>query len=262
MQSATSYLRSHVSHPQHATRRSLLTARTRLARFYRAYEPTTYPILSSVLRLSTKYAIDGIRQEVIKSLSTRYPSSLAEFYRVRNREPQSRWLSPFPRIQDDHFHVLHLARQTSADVLLPVLYYEVSLLPLKVILSYASDPSFGGYFGDDLDTVLLGRSKIIHHWRDLLAFVDEPSPEDCQRKDICVAVKQMTAGSAAVWQMVSSAPVNLAHSPDVVLLPWQPLLCETCLKSFRHSFNERRRKLWEMLPSLFGLQPWESLKGS
>jgi hypothetical protein len=43
------------------------------------YDGTTFPIVSGLLRLSTKYHVDRLREEVLRGLSNSWPTTLSQW---------------------------------------------------------------------------------------------------------------------------------------------------------------------------------------
>ncbi|TDL15565.1 hypothetical protein BD410DRAFT_693151, partial [Rickenella mellea] len=85
-------------------------------RYYQGGTPTTFEIISGLLRMSTKYQLDELRAEIISHLALAYPSTLEKY--IEAVEPKAQ-LPLFPPFEGQHFTIVALARETDASTLLP-----------------------------------------------------------------------------------------------------------------------------------------------
>ncbi|TDL16711.1 hypothetical protein BD410DRAFT_696956, partial [Rickenella mellea] len=93
--------------------------------------PTTFGMISGLLRMSTKYQNDELRNEVISHLATAYPTTLQRYAEALKPNAQ---ISLFPSFDGQNFAVARLARETEATVLLPAALWRSSCQPRKDIL--------------------------------------------------------------------------------------------------------------------------------
>ncbi|TDL16694.1 hypothetical protein BD410DRAFT_844207 [Rickenella mellea] len=85
-------------------------------RYYQGGTKTTFEKISGLLRLSTKYQMDYLRNEIIDHLSLAYPSTLENYMKAVDQNTE---LPLFPSFHGQHFAVVALARETGAYNLLP-----------------------------------------------------------------------------------------------------------------------------------------------
>lgn len=87
-----------------------------------------------LLRLSTKYAIDIIRQPIIKQLGD---SQISTHLQLLSITRESR--APFIVEYCDEVKMLQLARQSSADTLLPALFLICSSFSLETVFGFVGN---------------------------------------------------------------------------------------------------------------------------
>ncbi|KAJ7876240.1 hypothetical protein B0H13DRAFT_1723032 [Mycena leptocephala] len=77
----------------------------------------TFPVISSVLRMSHKYEVDALRKRALIHLSSCHPTQLADWEDLPNT---SSWL---PDTTSHYLEIILLAHQVSALWILPVAFY-------------------------------------------------------------------------------------------------------------------------------------------
>src|SRR5882762_2077430 len=87
------------------------------ARYFQKGSKTPYDILCSLLRMSTKYMINSIRQDVIVHLKDIFPSSLAAMHQ-KYRDIHSS--GPHPH---DCIRAVIMAKECNVRAILPAAYY-------------------------------------------------------------------------------------------------------------------------------------------
>ncbi|KAH8119631.1 hypothetical protein DFH11DRAFT_1783342, partial [Phellopilus nigrolimitatus] len=220
--------------------------------FYRKNQPTAFWTICALLRLSTKYAVDNIRKEVIDHLAMVYPSTLAECDAVHEGKMASVLFRPF---RQHDFALLSLARACSADILLPALFYECASHSVDTILDYKPDGSWPGWIGNDLGVCLAGRHKLLVAIREtVFKFLDAPSPTDCvSSRSSCFTAKQTRYVENYMFFTIN---------PAVFRRELIKILCSSCQSALKSSLEEGRNELWKKLPEFFGLPKWEILEGN
>ncbi|TDL16713.1 hypothetical protein BD410DRAFT_698083, partial [Rickenella mellea] len=101
-------------------------------RYYQRGTETTFDIISGLLRMSTKYQLDGLRAEIISHLALAYPSTLEKY--LEAVDPNTH-LPLFPPFQGQHFAIVALARETGASALLPAALWRSSCVPPDEIVN-------------------------------------------------------------------------------------------------------------------------------
>lgn len=229
--------------------------------YYRSTTPTPFPVLAGLLRLSSKYAVDDIRSEVIAHFSRKYPSTLEEYTATLEPTFLSKIAIP-PEANFLHlgFDFLRLAREASAHFLLPGVFLELSRFRTEAILSAATDPRDGPARLHDVMQCVKGREALVADTRRrVLEFVDAPSPASCQSSARCRHNKREQCGIGATWNFFTEYYRGFLPT-DKIVAYWANFVCAVCLDAFKVSVEARRRELWAELPEYFGLPSWEDLK--
>ncbi|TDL22642.1 hypothetical protein BD410DRAFT_704575, partial [Rickenella mellea] len=107
-------------------------------RYYRGGSETSFDKISALLRMSTKYQVDDLRNEIISHLALAYPSTLEKYMEAVDPKTQ---LSLFPSFTGQHFAVAGLARETNANILLPAALWRSSCESMDDILNGIQDLS-------------------------------------------------------------------------------------------------------------------------
>ncbi|TDL15566.1 hypothetical protein BD410DRAFT_756246 [Rickenella mellea] len=92
-------------------------------RYYQGGSSTSFEKLSGLLRMSTKYQVDELRNEIISQLFFGYPSNFEDYAEAVCPRTQQRFFPPF---DGQHFAVAVLARDTDASVILPAALWRSS----------------------------------------------------------------------------------------------------------------------------------------
>ncbi|TDL16716.1 hypothetical protein BD410DRAFT_795112, partial [Rickenella mellea] len=86
------------------------------SRYYQAGTETTFDKISGLLRMSTKYQIDDLRNEIISHLAVAYPMTLQKYQATVDPKATMRLFPPF---EGQHFAVASLAIETGTSAVLP-----------------------------------------------------------------------------------------------------------------------------------------------
>ncbi|PCH40111.1 hypothetical protein WOLCODRAFT_68391 [Wolfiporia cocos MD-104 SS10] len=224
--------------------------------------------VAGVLKLATKYIIARLRSHAIRFLAETWSSTLQGHDRMIElalRAPPVDGLS-FPYVHP--LHVLSLAREVDAPVLIPSAVYFLSLYPLTDILR-----------GDH------PKLKIEHPSRP----PNQLSPLDIQdytlmyqhRIDAILGLVRTTCGARTVSPGCTGNVCMKAFAKLSALLSrsWfvrtGPLhfmlqaldevdndgsLCAQCRRAFKKDVTAARQKLWDGLPGVIGLPSWDDLE--
>lgn len=235
-------------------------------RYYCHIEVTDFAIITSILRLSTKYQIKVIREQAISQLATLYPDKLEAFSHFAD----NRLVEP---ATEDDVDMILIARETNALRLLPLAFYSVvtSHLPEDASVD-DDDDEFSEFWGGEVDTwsklskedlarIAFGREKLRRaFYLKMGKFLYEPSPENCLDEH-CDLYKSMLRADTWWIEQSGRSDVLSRHIVDDFTERLADL-CPVCEEALRSSIEEGRRKIWEKLPSYFGLQDWEALKAT
>ncbi|KAJ7473691.1 hypothetical protein B0H11DRAFT_1340731 [Mycena galericulata] len=195
-----------------------------------------FDTLSSLLRLATKYEVEHIRTRMISILTAIYPSLFTA------------WLSRAPpagytEYNNDDFKALSLASDLRILSVLPGVYYECCRYPVGTIVDCLSD-------GKARQKCIAAIATFTNDLcRDIHSFLF-CGPDTCEREAACSELRLN-------WIMKNGLPKF-----DEIFDPfqWDTIhFCGPCALSGKQVFEMRRKRLWQDLPSLFDLPPWEDL---
>ena len=201
--------------------------------------------VAAFYRLGTKYEIPDLRIEAIRRLSNDYPDELELFDQNRNSQ----------LIEGRAADVVNLAREMNILSVLPsALYCCSAFYTTGEILGgkKRSDGSTAIMSLDDQKICLLGRDKLTRlqatetfSW---LANEFEGSCLDLK----CVNGRDALIGILFIW----SPACRALHRRRRI---WEREFCAPCVAAFADSHALGRKNIWNLLPSIFDLPPWEEL---
>ncbi|KAJ7594567.1 hypothetical protein C8J56DRAFT_821382 [Mycena floridula] len=239
------------------------------------YSSKTFPLVATLLRMSTKYQVSHLRKDLLRGLSISWPSSLAEWDMREslatsdNGAYDPRNLYPHPTL------IINLARDIGATELLPSAFYDLSRYPPSQIISGCSneDSTIHRLSPADLMDALKGRE---HASRFLSTFIvnemEGRAPatacvyqkhSDMSRRRTCQATFE-----AITFEILRDNNENVCHRSsdplfaimDAVLLQSRTsqlhsdlLPCEPCQLEFRSVVEFNRETFWRKLPEWFGV---------
>ncbi|KAJ7431896.1 hypothetical protein B0H11DRAFT_2209946 [Mycena galericulata] len=213
-------------------------------RWFNRYPVANFTDLEHILLLGDIYGLKGLPKQLISIiLSKVYPSSLDHW--LSRKPPKG-----YKEMERDDFEVLALAKAYDIDFrpLLPGIYYECCRYPIATI----GDANISRA---DQKKCLTAMTTFDKDWaRGLYTFLFRgPSgPSGCRNSFKCGRARQewiKDNRGLPVLKDVFSAPFE-----------WKEIdLCKVCLKSAKEIYKAGRVRLWDALPSLFELPPWEEL---
>ncbi|KLO06812.1 hypothetical protein SCHPADRAFT_1002099 [Schizopora paradoxa] len=210
--------------------------------------------ITAILVLSTKYAFESIRTDVIGHLLKHYPMTLSEFDMVD--DDQATVFQDLRCFQ--HFKLLKAALVADADVLLPGLFYVCSDFDLGHIaqsLRETLDKESTWRLLKGRDHLSLAFKRI--QWIYLseseacvkLHAPNQPTFDQFRLKD---------PEATAVFDTLTLKDV----SGDKLVSTWPHRVCTNCGERLEKLINEEREKIWEELPSYFALPDWDILRAA
>ncbi|KAI0674983.1 hypothetical protein C8Q78DRAFT_965592 [Trametes maxima] len=237
----------------------------------------TFPIVSAILRLSTKYEVLGLREMTIRHLSMPWPTTLT-MWEMREKAATNMDGLYAPRNQLPHpLVVIQLGRETKAPQLLPSAFYDLSRsLPSQLMDGYV-DPNGVRHdlTDDDLCRVLRGKEAGARFFSTFIVTQLEgrgPSPHCLNRNEDHPSIKRacQMAFEAVTFELIrdmngmvcnrNSDPLfTIAESVLMQTRNDQPGMenkavcraCEACRMEYEAVVQTARQEFWRQLPTWF-----------
>ncbi|KAJ7366529.1 hypothetical protein DFH08DRAFT_169699 [Mycena albidolilacea] len=216
-------------------------------------EVPRFELIAAILRLSKKYECPAFRQDCVRRLKTKFPTTLEEYDE----------LEPWTCIKGNkniYLPILRFAREIGLHSIIPLIYCHMLTLSrgryMPKILN-VDDASLGA---SDRFACLLGIANLqILQSTTTMAWleVDLPSSalpaQNCLQPARCVAMVKETILEAAS-----------THPPSLCVISewnetWGVGMCRPCEKKAKDVFEAGREECWDKLPSMFGLPEWKEL---
>ncbi|TDL16681.1 hypothetical protein BD410DRAFT_776883 [Rickenella mellea] len=230
-------------------------------RYYQGGSETTFEKISGLLRMSTKYQMDDLRDEVISHLAMAYPSTVKKYLEVVNGETP---LPLFPPFRGQHFAVVALARETDASILLPAALWRSMCMPTRDILKGAVDLNGTRYTlsPTDIELCMLRKATV---YKNLVRA--ENTLSNILKKSECI--RQRERGDPSIWPCIEIAKSKVvhhfsSHGPPIrddydlmidmrAFEAWRPLVCDSCRVLADLKVSVWHEDRWNSLPALFDL---------
>jgi hypothetical protein len=181
-----------------------------------------------------------------------YPSTLAA-WDIRDRPTSD-------GMPHSAFRALNFARRMNLVQMLPIAFYECCILsPEKFLegIMWASEECTE-LPQDDLLKCLTGREKLRHATQfTIFSFAYESSHSVCNNREHCPTYRME-------WVRKKSVLPASGWDPLSITVDWGAYhrVCRYCHLLAKDMYESQRKKLWEELPSYFGLPSWANLLGS
>ncbi|KAJ7110798.1 hypothetical protein C8R43DRAFT_1079255 [Mycena crocata] len=220
---------------------------------YPESEPLPFDIVAAFLRLGRKYEIKPLFDNALARLASAFPSSREAYINTSLMKksiffPDSDLVRPMPNMT---IRTILLARELDLSFLLPSAFWFVAMRPELLVTSQSSAQ---GVCEADRNKILLAGPLLRRAHADyLFKWLDEDliqSP-DCTQPPRCRQMKM--AFSVMLWKPPGKLP----------RFSWRSAvengLCMKCIALGKKHHSEGAERLWNELPSFFGLPPWEKL---
>ncbi|KAJ7083468.1 hypothetical protein C8R44DRAFT_992026 [Mycena epipterygia] len=223
---------------------------TRPWKSYPDNEPIPFDVIAAFLRLGRKYRIQPLYGNALRRLAWTFPSSHQKYleslsvHTIKRSDPADH-SPPCDFVVD----IILLAREFNLPSLLPLAFW---LAATRIHL--LANKNTSSLSDADRDAVIKAVEPVrIAHTNYLFGWLDEDTvaSPDCTHPSACS--KNKLQNSLKRWK-----PPGL-----LMAFAWQPGaakgLCDACVAVGRKHHNEGKKRLWEELPSFFGLPPWDQL---
>ncbi|KAF8643193.1 hypothetical protein AX16_009170 [Volvariella volvacea WC 439] len=200
--------------------------------------------VSGILRISTKYSMRTLRQKCITILQRRFPSTLASCDELL----ASKYTYPSAA---DVIRAIPLAREANVPEILPWAYYIATHVSVESIMGEKS------LSWKDKALCLAGKEKL---W-DAYRLLTHSFLFDVHRVPGCPSncYARTSHPSNVDWRLVDS--VRSSPHPLDIQTKWDSVnVCGHCLKTIEAAHRTGREKVWNLLPSYFGLGSWEEIR--
>ena len=221
----------------------------------RFFEPppvkTNFDTVAGILRLSTKYEIPYLRQRALRHLDTVVCNTLQDFD-ARNSK------RTIPTTDSLAFLIADLVQEMDLPWLLPMVLYFCTLNFENIVEGYMYKGERRWMKNSQQVVCINALKPLILGWyqKDILSFSYGKNVDGCKSSARC------NEGRLAALEGFSSLSLNNAFASfsSVFEKILRQALCNTCYIASCDAHLAAREALWEDLPGLFDLAPWETLR--
>ncbi|KAJ7714955.1 hypothetical protein B0H14DRAFT_3014731 [Mycena olivaceomarginata] len=222
--------------------------------FFKSFPgPTTFNILSGVLRMSHKYDVDALQKRALIHLSARFPTTLDGWDETKAVD------TTFGATLPSLLAVVILARQVDALWILPSAFYRLCEE------RYADNHIINGEGGFELTatdklTCVSGVRKLETTFTSkVLKFLYHPRGfPGCQSSAVSAWTAEVSRSYSPQLSTRDLLPLNNWTCDD-----WEDFLglcCETCIAAMKVQHQKTRESVWNELPFVFQLPDWVELE--
>lgn len=221
-------------------------------RYFISNKPTPFRAVAGVLRMASKYMVAPLQEKAINHLCRIYPTRFEDM-RPDHKALRSEVFGSDSDAPEHPILLLNLVRSYQVTKLLPWAYYAVVRWSFRDMVTghTCSDGSVARLSSEDMKICLLGFDALltIQHTNNKQLFLG-PVPK-CQSWSSCSGISDAYTRS-------------LDEHGTGLVAPLSPLrravtACDLCLVSIKKLDLEKRKEVWQQLPSIFGLPPWSEI---
>ncbi|KAF8216743.1 hypothetical protein K438DRAFT_1953648 [Mycena galopus ATCC 62051] len=211
------------------------------------------PAVGALIRLGHKYDFKDLADLAVARLTSEYPTTLEEYDALTGT------LQTITSYHGVYFDLVALARENNIVLALPCLYWSVvkttSLDDLFSTIEKA-DGTVASLLPIDLRRCVMGQQRLLLkqflpgytlEWAREWKFHDE-----CRLPSKCSASRE-----ALVRKALERAEVRALTVPSRLN---KDKFCPACMRRIEECITAGRKKIWEELPQLFDLPPWDELR--
>ncbi|KAJ7757344.1 hypothetical protein DFH07DRAFT_884988 [Mycena maculata] len=223
---------------------------------YESFEPlrtkTTFDILAGIIRLSSKYQVDGLRQRALYRLSSVFPLTVAEYCDNTDESwtiPAAEWI-----------RVVCFAREMTLDWILPIAMYRTSgyCTTAQLLHGIEVKETHVELSAEDKLKCIEQSQSICRSVSEIVDFLWNPVKiQGCLQETICTENRVRARRMVEGWRIKKKwFPVKVWHTQN-----WKTLaVCTVCSASMKVTHQRALEKFWNGLPRRFGLPDWDALK--
>ncbi|KAK7048519.1 BTB domain-containing protein [Favolaschia claudopus] len=225
---------------------------------------------AGILRLASKYFITKLRVQAIQHLSRTWSHTLKghdDMVDAALRKSLVLGGLSYPRVHP--LHIVSLAREVNAPILLPSAIYFLSLYPMedllradhpKLVVEHPSRPSSILSPADLRDYTLMFQKRvdtILHFIRNFCG--TRTASTTCRTQDLCTrAFARCSSRLSRSW-ITRTGPLHFMAQAVQELTDDPKGACVSCRRVFAEDVASLRDTIWDELPSVLHLPPWEQL---
>jgi len=219
-----------------------------------------FPIYSAILRMTTKYKIPSVRDQLLVDLDEAYPTAF-EAYEASSVLGESVFGNPIPHPNA----VLKLFVLCGVKFALPYAFYRACQPGISSLMDTTLESAL---LPEVLKDAIMGLGKLKEiEWNAAKTILFGPKLKKCD-KFFCfraqslyyernglpifqTALNSIICTSADMATRVLEPPHFVASSEEA--------FCKACRDSWLASHRETREKVWKSLPTIFSLDPLETM---
>ncbi|KAK7025080.1 BTB domain-containing protein [Favolaschia claudopus] len=209
-----------------------------------------FPIVRALIRLGRQYRYEYLYESGLDRIRTEFPSTLEKYDEATN---SYQTIEPYNGLSRD---ILSLASEDKILSVLPGAYYNATKFGLEELLRGIERPDGTMSFLStaDLTKCLLAREKIFVTqfqpgytlgWARRWEFGGCTTPAKCRAEREGILAMYMDAATVDALMK----PGDLEDHG----------LCLTCTTTAHECIRAGRKRMWDELPTFFGLPPWDRL---
>lgn len=224
--------------------------------------------LAGILRLATKYFIEQLRRQVIQFLAQTWPSSLRAHDNMVETALNTLSVNNLTYPFAHPLHVLNLVREVDAKILIPSTFYFLSLYPLSDILK-ADHPKLLVEHPSRPPSTLLSSDLLLYSlmYQHRLQLLDNFMRQFCAErafKPTCGAISTCGKGFSRLVSQLHRSWTLRTGPLHYIFQAMQKVaadetICGLCRASFHQECSLLRQQIWDELPSVVNLPPWEEM---
>lgn len=214
-------------------------------------DPVSLNVIVAFLRLGRKYEIESLYLEATTRLSFEFPPTLKEWDETRHKLQLIKW---HPGLT---FDIINLAHEHGLPHILPAAFYDACLSLDFFRETFRGvrrkDGTLAILSSEDQKICIQGWAMLIHEQTaSTFGWLRTEGDVFCSTSAGCLEAKTTLyfAKFSGVPEMVALNDWDKDYEED---------LCERCAMGAKTSQRVGRSKVWNLLPSFFGLPGWEEL---
>ncbi|KAK7025086.1 BTB domain-containing protein [Favolaschia claudopus] len=219
-----------------------------------------FSAVAALVRLGRKYEFQDLYDSAVGRLTASLPATLEEYDALKPYP--DRW-STFDSYRGIHFDVIALATEHDLFKVLPCAYVEMACFYITAALFDEIQNRNGSrtrtLSGEYLRKCVLFQQALSikqyqpsysHGWLRKWEF-----EADCAAPKTCRAVRESVLGVC----MDNAFVISFTKMEKIPILKQ---CCSKCVSHLCDSIDSGRKKMWDELPGLLGLPPWDELENS